>query len=217
MSIDAAAGPGAKARTRARLREIGQLALLLLLLAAARSSLATHYHVPTGSMEPTLRPGDRVVVDMHAYGWRVPFTTIEVLPGDPPRAGDIAVFDSPLDGERLIKRVAAVGGDRVEVRDGRLWVNGRSLQAGAWPAVERFAGTDAMLDLGRGGGPDLPATTVPPGHVLVLGDHRGNSVDGRMFGWVPASALYGRAVAVYYRRGDGIGWTPLRGRAAATE
>lgn len=205
--------PGSRSRTRALGRELWQLALMLGLLAAARSSLANHYHVPTGSMEPTLRPGDRVLVDMRAYGLRVPFTAIELLPGEPPRAGDVAVFDSPLDGQRLIKRVVAVAGDRVAVRAGRLVVNGRPLALGTAVPIERFASADAVLELGHGGGPELPPVTVPDGQVLVLGDHRGNSVDGRMFGWVPADALYGRAVSVYYRRGDGLGWRPLRTRA----
>ncbi|HZH44732.1 MAG TPA: signal peptidase I [Lysobacter sp.] len=193
-------------------REAAQLALTLLLLAAARSSFANHYHVPSGSMEPTLRPGDRVAVDMRAYGLRLPFTSVELVDGDAPRSGDVVVFDSPADGERLVKRVVAVGGDRVALHDGRLTVNGRPAQVSGWPVVERFPAADAELDLGRGGGPDLPPTRVPAGHVLVLGDHRGNSVDGRAFGWVRADALYGRAVAVYYRRGEGLGWWRLRTR-----
>ena len=56
-----------------------------------------------------------------------------------------------------------------------------------------------------GGGPDIPGVVVPEGKVLVLGDHRGDSLDGRYFGFVDADAIYGRAVAVYWRRGEGLG------------
>ena len=75
--------------------------------------------------------------------------------------------------------------------------------------MEAFGTRSARLDLSDGGGPDIPGVVVPPGHVLVLGDHRGNSVDGRWFGFVEADALYGRAVAVYWRRGEGPGWQRL--------
>src|SRR5690606_3020262 len=74
------------------MREGRQLLAVLVLLAVARTSLANHYGVPSGSMEYTLMPGDHVVVDMSAYGLRVPFTDIIVVPRGEPGRGDIAVF-----------------------------------------------------------------------------------------------------------------------------
>ena len=65
------------------------------------------------------------------------------------------------------------------------------------------------LDLADGGGPDIEGLTIPAGMALVLGDHRGNSADGRYFGLVPMQALYGRAVAVYWRSGEGFAWKRL--------
>lgn len=189
--------------------ELMQLALLLVLLMAARSSLANHFHVPSGSMEHSLLPGDRVVVDMTAYGLTIPFTNIDVMNTGEPEPGDIAVFDSPLDGVRLIKRVVAVGGDRVTLLDGRLTINGRPMTAPGEAGSERFGEHRARLNLAYGGGPDLHDLTIPEGEVLVLGDARGNSVDGRFFGLVPATDLRGRATAVYYRRGRGLLWSEL--------
>lgn len=194
--------------TRARrwLREAASLALLIAAILAARSTLADHYVVPSGSMEHTLYPGDRVVVDKRAYGWRVPFTRLEVVDGDAVRAGDVVIFDSPVDGTRLIKRVVASGGDRVVVENGRLTVNGRSLSVAR--DYEQIGDELVHLRLDTGGGPDF-AAALPPGTLLVVGDHRGNSRDGRYFGLIGESDVYARALAIYFRRGEGFGWTRL--------
>ena len=190
-------------------REALPLLLMLALLVVARSSCANHYHVPSGSMQPTLEPGDRVVVDMSAYGLRVPFTRHVLVGRGRPQRGEVAVFASPADGTRLIKRVVAVGGDKVQLLDGRLSINGEPMASAGGGDAERFGQRLAQLDLGDGGGPDILEATVPEGHVLVLGDHRGRSADGRWFGFVEADAIYGRAVAVYWRRGEGPSWKRL--------
>lgn len=185
------------------------LLVMLLLLTAARSSFANHYQVPSGSMQPTLMPGDRVVVDMTAYGLRVPFTNIDLVDRATPGRGEVVVFDSPADGIRLIKRVVALGGDHVDVINGRLWIDGEPMHAPGLPAAERFDARLARLDLADGGGRDIHGLVVPQGQVLVMGDHRGASFDGRYFGLVPESEFYARAVAVYWRRGENFTWNPL--------
>lgn len=191
--------------------EAVSLLILLALMTAARSTLADHYYVPSGSMEYALIPGDRVVVDKTAYGFRIPLTTVDVFGARSPERGDVAIFDSPRDGTRLIKRIVAVGGDVVSVRDGLLTVNGETLdeRIGASHAVERYGDREVLLNLADGGGRDLPEQRVPDGMVLALGDHRGSSLDGRYWGFVDETALYGKAVAVYYRRDDGFTWRPL--------
>lgn len=198
------------AKTWARIRsEAGPLLLIALLVTAARSSVADHYHVPTGSMEYSLLPGDRVVVDKTAYGVRLPYTKIDLVPRGKPRSGDIVVFDSPKDGKRLIKRVVATAGDFVELKQGRLAINGGSLGKLDEPDVESFHHRLAFLNLADGGGPDIGGFRVPEHMVLVLGDHRGNSMDGRYFGPIEERELYGRAVAIYYRRDEGFTWKQL--------
>ena len=194
---------------RAVLRANWPTLIFIVLALAARSSLADHYVVPSGSMEPTLVPGDRVLVDKTAYGVRIPFSDWVVRPGDAPRPGDIAIFDSPDDGIRLIKRIVAVAGQTVELRDGLLRVDGRVLLVSENPLEERFADKLARLSLRYGGGPDVLGTRVPEGHVLVLGDSRGNSRDSRYFGFVAADTLYARALGVYYRSGEGLLWKPI--------
>lgn len=190
-------------------RELPPLLLLIALLVLARSSFANHYQVPSGSMMPALVPGDRVVVDMSAYGLRVPFTAIELVGRGYPAPGEVVVFKSPIDGTRLIKRVVAVGGQTVALVDGRLHVDGRPLAHGEGMPVERIGDRLVGLDLGDGGGPDIAPALIPDGMVLVLGDHRGASADGRYFGLVPEQAFYGRALGVYWRRGQGPVWKAL--------
>jgi signal peptidase I len=179
-----------------KIRDYLPFAFAMLCLLAARSSFADHYLVPSGSMENTLYAGDHVVVDKRAYGLRVPFTLEKIRPGAHPQRGDVVVFDSPADGTRLIKRVVAVAGDLVEVRNGRVRIDG---------VDERTA----TLNLEYGGGPDLGPVRVPPGKLLTLGDARGNSFDGRYFGFVDEQAIYARAVAVFFRSREGFVWRQL--------
>jgi signal peptidase I len=185
--------------------ELVSLAIVLAAVTMARSSLADHYYVPSGSMEYSLMPGDRVIVDKTAYGVRIPLTKIDLFGSSTPKRGDIAVFDSPRDGTRLIKRIVAIGGDTVTLVNGQLSINGQPLGD---RETEHFAGHSALLNLQDGGGPDIHDLKIPPGMVLAIGDHRGNSLDGRFWGLISERELFGRAIAIYYRRGDGFVWKP---------
>lgn len=187
--------------------EMPQFIFLILLVFAGRSSLADHYLVPSGSMEETLQVGDRVVVDKRAHGLRLPFTDFEISNGVDVTRGEVVIFDSPRNGVRLIKSIVAIGGDEVLIQDGHISINGAPLHTD--PAAERFGGREARLNLRDGGGPDLYIERVPDGMLLAVGDHRGNSLDGRMFGLVSEEDIYGRAIAVYYRRGEAFVWKPL--------
>ena len=195
-------------RWRQVLRESFSILILITGLLAARSTLADHYHVPSGSMEPTLLPGDRVFVDKMAYGLRVPFTQIRLTQGKSVERGEVVIFDSPRDGKRLIKRIVAVGGDTVAINNGRLMINGKSMALIGDPASETIGARVVRLNLADGGGPDFEQV-VPVGQLLAVGDHRGNSLDGRIFGTVNEDAVYGRAVAVYFRSDDGFVWNSL--------
>jgi len=193
-----------KSQTRAQwwMSELISLAIVLAAVTAARSSLADHYYVPSGSMQFTLMDHDRVFVNKMAYGFRIPLTKIDIFGSSTPERGEIAVFDSPQDGKtRLIKRIVAIGGDRVSVVNGQLSINGVALGD---RRVEHFGEREALLNLTSGGGPNFEGT-VPAGMVLAMGDHRGNSNDGRMFGFFNERELFGRAVAIYYRSGN-CGW-----------
>jgi signal peptidase I len=188
----------------------------VVLMCCFRSAWADWVTVPTGSMNPTILEGDRVFVDKHAYGLRVPFTLLHLTAGEDPVRGDIVVFDSPRDGTSLVKRVIGVPGDTVELSGETLFVNGRpaSYVAGDAAALRSLLATTAAQEpkvlREQGFGPDhdillLPAraglasfgpTTVPEGMYVMLGDNRDNSADSRFFGFVPRKNIVGRATRV---------------------
>src|SRR5471030_2572811 len=106
-------------------QEIRPLLILALIMFSLRSSLADWNVVPSGSMQPTILVGDRVLVNKPAYDLKVPFTTWHIAEWSNPQRGDIVVFFSPKDGMRLVKRVIGLPGDTVELRNDQLVINGQ--------------------------------------------------------------------------------------------
>ena len=135
------------------------------------------FWIPSGSMIPTLQINDRVLVNKFIYR----FTE--------PERGDIVVFESvESSDEDLIKRVVGLPGDEIAVRGGKLFVNGE-------PQKESY--TNKKL-------PDMTSfaqTTVPEGHVFVMGDNRGNSQDSRVFGPLPQENIEGEAFLRFWPPG----------------
>ena len=185
--------------------EPGKTLAVVAVLLCARASLADHYRVPSGSMMPTIEIGDHLLVDKRAYGLRIPATQHYMVQARHAEPGDVVVLDSPVDERVLLKRVAAVAGQRVEVKDGQLIVNGvaTSFQCDATSCLERLgASADPHhIRVTGQGGATLGPVVIPQGQVLVMGDNRGESYDGRYFGFVDEGRLLGRAVGVFFRNG----------------
>jgi signal peptidase I len=179
------------------------MAVALAVVVSARTSLADHYFVPSGSMLPTVEPDDHVVVDKLAYGLRLPLFDGYAVHFSPPSRGDVVVLLSPDEGTVLLKRVVGVPGDRVAVTDGMLTIDGRPMpvveRGGA--SVEELGAIAHAISLADGGGPDFGPTRIPPERYLVLGDNRGNSRDGRYFGLVARDAIMGRVQGIILRHG----------------
>jgi signal peptidase I len=197
-------------RARRGLRELSSVLAAAAVALVARSSFADHYVVPTGSMLPTVQLQDHVVVSKLAYGVHLPLLPGYVARFAGPARGDVVVLTAPDTGIVLLKRVAAVPGDRVRVHDGALEVNGRRVPVEAHGGVpyEALGAHPHALDLADGGGPDLGPMTLPADRYLVLGDNRGNSRDGRYFGLVARDAILGHVEGVLVRDGK-LTWIGL--------
>jgi len=203
------------------------LLIMVLVLFAFRSAIADWNDVPTGSMKPTILEGDRVFVNKLAYDLKVPFTTWHILQWGNPERGDVVVFFSPADGQRLVKRVVGLPGDRIELVDNHVFVNGKELTYEALPqktinelaadeqpqhqyATEKLAehphpmmSTPAIASR-RTFGP----ITVPEGKYFMMGDNRDNSFDSRFYGCVERSRIVGKATAVALSFDHGHVWQP---------
>jgi signal peptidase I len=196
----------ARARKNSLVELVMLVAVALFLALAVQAYAIKPYRIPSGSMEPTLAIGQRVLVDRLTHRL-----------GSDPGVGDIVVFNPPAgadaeqcgapgqgqdtaspcsrpmptkSSETFIKRVVAVGGDTLSIQDGHVIRNGRR-------AVESFAAP-------CGGGPDCTfphAITVPKGDVFLMGDNRGQSDDSRFWGPVPVSWVIGRALVTYWPPG----------------
>jgi signal peptidase I len=205
---------------RAQARSLGVALGIVLLL---RSFVAEAFFIPSESMQPTLEVGDRVLVSKFSYGLRVPWVGWRLLGGPAPRRGDVVVFVHPRTGEDLIKRVVAVAGDTVELRDGTLRVNGvevprHALGGDCRMKIEEEQVPCQAFQEELGGrhytvwqraawfSADLPAQRVPARSAFVLGDNRDNSNDSRYWGPVPYRNLKGRAQRILwsYTWGGGV-------------
>jgi signal peptidase I len=194
------------------MNEIRIFLLMILIVSSLRSALADWNDVPTGSMKPTIQEGDRVVVNKLAYDLKVPFTTIKIVGWADPKRGDIVVLFSPVDGIRLVKRVVAIPGDEIEMRDNQLFVNGKLAKQSPIAIVSSADyGPAYVLDEDLDGHnhrmmvtPEIPAVrsfpkqVIPDGYYFVLGDNRDNSNDSRFIGVIERRRIVGEAVAVAF-------------------
>lgn len=182
------------------------LLVTALILGSFRSALADWNDVPSASMRPTVLEGERVFVNRAAYDLKFPFTTWRLAQWSDPTRGDIVVCYSPHDGKRLLKRVVGVPGDRIEMKDNRLIVNGTTA---LYRDTASPDGDSAVLRETVGQREHLVEVTsigssastfgpvvVPPERYLVMGDNRDNSFDSRFFGFVPRAEILGRATRI---------------------
>jgi len=170
------ASPEGKEDVRTYTYSLGIALLLRLLIVEPR-------YIPSLSMYPTFEVGDQLAVEKVTKRIR-PFNRREVVVFNPPATFREIVGDSSRKSkEALIKRIIAIEGDKVEVMGGKLFVNDIEQD-------EPFTAEDAAYEFGP--------VIVPPGDVLCLGDNRNHSLDGHIWGFLPAENVIGRAVFVYW-------------------
>ena len=190
------AGGGAKVRKKSLFREYAEAIIIAVLLALVIRQFAVQaFTIPSGSMMDTLLIGDYILVNKFLLGPEIPFTD-KHLPGlRSPEHGDVIVFKYPNDETRdFIKRIIAVGGETVQIKDNRAYVDGKPLDE---PYIR--PGSLSSTPAGHCGylyGCD--SIVVPPGAYFVMGDNRDNSQDSRYWGFVKREKIRGKAFLIYW-------------------
>ncbi|MFZ5448457.1 MAG: signal peptidase I [Thermodesulfobacteriota bacterium] len=180
-------------------REYGESLVIAVILALVlRAFLVQAFSIPSGSMQPTLLIGDYLLVNKFSYGIRNPFTNKVWIPIGNPQRGDIVVFIFPQDPSKdYIKRVIGLPGDRIQIIDKKLYINGKLYETPqavyndplVIPAPQDR--TDSARD-------NLGPVEVPANSYFCLGDNRDHSYDSRFWGFVPMDNLRGKAFIIYF-------------------
>jgi signal peptidase I len=194
-------------RRPALAREYLEALLIAVLLATfARTFVLQAFKIPTPSMAENLLIGDHILVNKFIYAPAPRRGASRWLPGRAVRRGDVVVFKYPEDPTRdFIKRCVGLPGDRVEIVDKQLHVNGRPVaeESYTYHDDERTYPRSPFLHPSFRQRDNFGPYTVPNGHYFCLGDNRDNSHDSRFWGPVPAEYVKGRALMVYWSRAVG--------------
>jgi signal peptidase I len=204
-----------KSTIREYSESIGIAVAIALLL---RAFVVEAFQIPSGSMIPTLEVGDHIFVAKFSYGLVVPFSNKKILEFREPSRGDVIVFKYPQDPSiDYIKRVVGLPGEKVEVRNNEVFINGKPMareHVGAFhdegPADDHDSelwhetlGTkqhETLQEPGRAPS-NFGPLVVPAGNVFVMGDNRDNSSDSRVWGTVDHELIKGKALIVWWSRG----------------
>lgn len=183
---------------------------ILFLVLVLRSFLVEPFQIPSASMVPTLQIGDFILVNKFSYGLRLPVTQTKIVEIGEPRRGDVMVFFPPGDDRYFIKRVVGLPGDRVQVINNQLFINGERMEQstatefsdgdhGYRVVQEKLGPVEHLIrrreTAGRLG--QMYSIIVPEAHYFMMGDNRDNSSDSRVWGPVPEERIVGKAFAVW--------------------
>lgn len=193
-------------KRKGAIREYAEAILIALAIALViRTFVVQAFKIPSGSMIPTLEIGDHILVNRFIYGFRIPYTRVRLLPFTTPQRGDVIVFVYPEDNSKdFIKRVVGVGGDTVEIRDKRVYVNGKP-----WEDPYGVYTDPRVLPKSMDPRDNFGPVKVPPDGLFVMGDNRDNSRDSRYWGFVHVGEVKGKAFLIYYSwdsSNHGIRW-----------
>ncbi|MBI5505136.1 MAG: signal peptidase I [Deltaproteobacteria bacterium] len=167
--------------------------MAILLAMFIRTFIVQAFKIPSGSMLPTLEVGDHLLVNKFVYGVRIPFVGKRLLSFFKPEHDDVIVFIYPEDKTKdFIKRVKALPGETIEVRDKVVYINGEKIDD---PHAYFEPGSRVYPNSARD---NFGPLTVPEGQVFVMGDNRDHSHDSRFWGTVPIDEILGKAFILYW-------------------
>jgi signal peptidase I len=171
------------------------VAIVLALI--IRTFVVQAFKIPSGSMEHTLLIGDHILVNKFIYGERIPFTDVKLFDFRQPKQGEVIVFIYPKDESKdFIKRVIGVAGDRIEIKDKKLFIND-TLYNDPYGAYKDNAIIPGHIQPRDNFGP----VVVPQDSLFVMGDNRDRSADSRFWGFVHLSKVKGKAFLIYWSWG----------------
>lgn len=183
-------------RKKSVIREYAEAIIVAVLLALfIRSFVLQAFKIPSGSMLPTLKIGDHLLVNKFIYGTKIPFSDGKrILDWKTINRGDIIVFRFPKDRSiDYIKRVIGLPGDRIQVKNKKVLVNNEAVD----DPHAHFTSTTIMSPH-AGPRDNFGPVTVPEGKVFVMGDNRDNSYDSRFWGFVDKKDVLGKALIIYW-------------------
>jgi signal peptidase I len=187
-------------------KEYAEAIIIAILIALfIRTFIVQAFKIPSGSMKPTLVVGDHILVNKFTYGVKIPFVRNTLIPVGEPARGDIVVFIYPEDRSKdFIKRVIAVGGDTVQIRNKQIYVNGSIYRDNVGVYVD-----DRIIPGSMQPRDNFGPVKVPPGHLFVMGDNRDQSYDSRFWGFVELKDVMGKAFIIYWSwdgEGSSVRW-----------
>ena len=194
------------------LKENKSFLLFIALMLVFRSAVADWNDVPTGSMQPTIVEGDRILINKMAYDLKLPFSQYTLVKFADPLRNDIIIFQSKAADKRLVKRVIGIPGDSVAMYKNQLVINQNSAHYKLAAQYSDFTLSEEYIDgnsrlirtqVEPGLSQDyplesFPTVTIPAGYYLVMGDNRDNSADSRVIGLVPRHEIIGRSTKVAF-------------------
>jgi signal peptidase I len=180
---------------KGKLRETLESIIVALFFALLiRTFVVQAFKIPSGSMEPTLLVGDYLLVNKFIYGYKFPFINKRVFAFKKPERGDVVVFKYPVDPDKdFIKRVIAIEGDKVEIKDKKLYINDKLVETPQ--AVYR---DPIIIPKEVAPRDNYGPIKVPKDSLFVMGDNRDSSLDSRFWGFVPMNNLKGKALIIYW-------------------